>query len=147
MQHDPRMEYRVIPAPRQGERARGVRTGAGRFAHALESLMNEMAAEGWHYLRADTLPCDERSGLTRRTTVFHAMLVFARPRSAAAAQPEAAEARSDTPAPLAETAAEAPAPAVSSPAPSAVKATTRLHPFSARSAGDGSPRLGPAHRD
>jgi hypothetical protein len=74
----PAYEYRVVPAPVQGRKAKGLKTSAERFAHALESLMNEMCAEGWDYVRADTLPCEERSGLTGRTTVYQNMLVFRR---------------------------------------------------------------------
>ncbi|MDP3377653.1 MAG: hypothetical protein Q8S53_04755, partial [Brevundimonas sp.] len=32
----------------------------------------------WDYVRADTLPVDERSGLTGTKTSFHNMLVFRR---------------------------------------------------------------------
>ncbi|MCV2873572.1 DUF4177 domain-containing protein [Defluviimonas sp. WL0050] len=71
-------EYRVIPAPNRGEKAPGVKTGPDRFAHALASVMNELARDGWEYLRADTLPSEERSGLTKRTTVYHSVLVFRR---------------------------------------------------------------------
>ena len=73
-----RYEYRVVPAPRRGEKARGVRTTEERFALALTSLMNELGAEGWDYLRADALPCDERAGLTGTKTSFQNMLVFRR---------------------------------------------------------------------
>lgn len=71
-------EYKVIPAPRRGEKARGVKTTADRFALALSQLMNRLGAEGWEYLRADTLPCDERVGLTGSKTTFQAVLVFRR---------------------------------------------------------------------
>lgn len=77
-------EYRVIPAPRKGEKARGLKTTEARFAHALTLVMNQMAAEGWDYLRTDTLPAEERVGLTGRTTVFQHMLVFRRRLAAAA---------------------------------------------------------------
>lgn len=72
-------EYKVVPAPVKGEKERGLKTGAERFAHALESAMNEMAAGGWEYCRAETLPAEERSGLTSKTTVYHNLLVFRRP--------------------------------------------------------------------
>lgn len=71
-------EYKVVPAPNRGEKARGLKTPADRFANALASLMNELAREGWDYLRADTLPSEERTGFTKRTTVYHAVLVFRR---------------------------------------------------------------------
>lgn len=75
MQH---FEYRVVPAPRRGEKARGLKSTEDRFAHALTQLMNDLAREGWEYLRADTLPCEERSGLTGKSTTFQNLLVFRR---------------------------------------------------------------------
>lgn len=71
-------EYKVVPAPAKGVRARGVKGTEARFAHALTTLMNEMARDGWEYLRADTLPCEERQGLTGKSTSFQNMLVFRR---------------------------------------------------------------------
>lgn len=73
-----RFEFKVIPAPKRGEKARGVKTTEERFALALTSLMNQLGAEGWDYLRADTLPCDERVGLTGSKTTFQNVLVFRR---------------------------------------------------------------------
>lgn len=72
-------EYKVVPAPRQGERAKGARSGPERFAAALMSVMNALGRDGWDYLRADTLPCDERVGLTGKSSSFLHMLVFRRP--------------------------------------------------------------------
>lgn len=74
----PKFEYRVVPAPRRAIRVKGLRTNEDRFAYALEGLMNEMGAEGWEYVRADILPCEERAGLSGRRTVYHNMLVFRR---------------------------------------------------------------------
>lgn len=73
-----RYEYKVVPAPTRGEKAKGVKGAPARFAHALTALMNEMGRDGWDYLRSDTLPCEERQGLTGKTTVFQNMLVFRR---------------------------------------------------------------------
>jgi hypothetical protein len=73
-----RFEYKVIPAPKRGEKARGVKTTEDRFAHALTTLMNQLGAEGWDYVRADALPCEERVGLTGTKTTFQNVLVFRR---------------------------------------------------------------------
>ena len=73
-----RFEYKVIPAPKRGEKARGVKTTEDRFALALTSLMNDLGAEGWDYVRADALPCEERVGLTGTKTTFQNVLVFRR---------------------------------------------------------------------
>jgi hypothetical protein len=74
----PRYEYKVIPAPRRGEKSRDARTSEDRFALALTTLMNQMGRDGWEYQRADTLPCDERSGLTGTKTTYQNVLVFRR---------------------------------------------------------------------
>lgn len=74
----PEFEYKVVPAPTRGEKAKGVKTPEARFALALEQLMNQLAAEGWEYLRADMLPSEERQGLTGTTTNWRNMLVFRR---------------------------------------------------------------------
>lgn len=80
-------EYKVVPAPSRGKRARGVKGPDGRFAHALQEVMNALAAEGWEYLRSDTLPNDERTGLTSVQTTFRSILVFRRPSATAEAKP------------------------------------------------------------
>ncbi len=71
-------EYKVVPAPTRGKKARGLKTPADRFALALSEVMNELAAEGWEYQRAETLPSEERSGLTGRSRVDHNLLIFRR---------------------------------------------------------------------
>jgi hypothetical protein len=83
-----RFEYKVIPAPKRGEKARGVKTTEDRFALALTNLMNELGAEGWDYVRADALPCEERVGFTGSKTTFQNMLVFRRPLGQGAAETE-----------------------------------------------------------
>ena len=93
-----RYEYTVIPAPSRGEKAKGAKTPVDRFALSLAAELNRMAAEGWDYVRAETLPTEERSGLTGRSTLYHNVLVFRRlvaaletaaaPRAAGQPQPE-----------------------------------------------------------
>ena len=73
-----RYEYKVVPAPQKGLKAKGVKAGADRFAFALQSLMNDLASDGWEYQRAETLPSVERSGLTGSTTEWRNVLVFRR---------------------------------------------------------------------
>ncbi|GAA6199482.1 DUF4177 domain-containing protein [Aquicoccus sp. SU-CL01552] len=75
----PRYEYKVVPAPAKGRKAKGVKTPEARFALSVETVLNEMGAEGWEYLRAELLPSDERSGLTGSTTHWRNVLVFRRP--------------------------------------------------------------------
>ena len=96
-------EYTAIPAPIRSEKAKSAKTPAERYALTLTDAINQMAADGWEYLRAETLPSEERSGLTGRTTLFHNLLIFRRPK-AAALKPRAlteAEIKPAAPAPAA----------------------------------------------
>ena len=101
-------EYAVVPAPKKGLKAKGVKSTEDRFAYALQTVMNEYGAEGWEYVRTDTLPSEERSGFTGRTTVYQNMMVFRKAR--VAAEPVAAAALLTPPVPAPQ-AAPAPAPA------------------------------------
>lgn len=129
-------EYKVIPAPRKGEKAKGAKTVSERFGVALGRVMNELAVDGWEYLRADTLPCDERVGLTGTATHFHNMLVFRR-----ALRPAVAEV------PVAAASPPRPAPRAEAPEPQADPADERtvLSPFAAPPAPGAAPPVGPAH--
>lgn len=69
-------EYKVIPAPRKGLKAKGLKSNEDRFAHSLQELINTEAKAGWAFLRAETLPSEERSGFRARTTVYRSVLVF-----------------------------------------------------------------------
>lgn len=97
-------EYKVVPAPAKGTKAKGIKTPEDRFANSIEILMNEMAAEGWEYQRAELLPSEERSGLTGSTTNWRNVLVFRR--ALAAQAPAAAAPAADTVRPPARTAPE-----------------------------------------
>lgn len=132
-------EYTVIPAPRKGQKVKGAKTVAERFGVALSQVMNDMARDGWEYLRADSLPCEERVGLTGTATHFHHMLVFRR----ALARPVAA--LPAEPAPLAAEAAAQVAPVLPAlPSPAApAEARPPVSPFAAPVPGR-APALGPA---
>lgn len=94
----PRYEYKVVPAPAKGQKAKGVKAPEARFALAVEELLNRMGAEGWEYLRAELLPSDERSGLTGSTVNWRNVLVFRRLKEGAAEafQPRLVEAPDPT---------------------------------------------------
>lgn len=86
-------EYLAIPAPVHAQKVKGIKDPAERHAHTVSALMNEMAAQGWEYLRADVLPCVARRGLTGTVTVYNTLLVFRR--LTAAAREQAMGARPD----------------------------------------------------
>ncbi len=95
----PSFEYKVVPAPKRGLKSKDAKGTEARFANALMQVMNQMGADGWEYQRADTLPCEERVGLTGRQTTFQHMLVFRR----TVAEPVAAPAPQPIPERVAET--------------------------------------------
>ena len=149
-------QYTVIPAPARGEKTKGAKTGIERFAATLTDTLNEMARDGWDYVRAETLPAEERSGLTSRTTVYHNVLVFRRALATTRSEPVvAAPARAE---PMPATQPEAPEVAPKSPFSAPMRATskpeeTAIRPRSVEptlTAPEPSipsgPRLGPASR-
>lgn len=72
-------EYKVIPAPNRPAKAKGIKTVSEKFALSLTGLMNEMARDGWEYIRAETLPCEEKKGWMRRSDISsQTLLVFRR---------------------------------------------------------------------
>lgn len=146
MQH---YEYTVIPAPDRGSRAKGGKTPADRYAAALAGVLNQMAEDGWDYVRAETLPSDERSGIASRQTLWHNVLVFRRSLAAEAVVAPAPAAVAREPEPAAES-APAPADAAKAPAPAKNEIFTQPPLRKAESAGEpaapSGPRLGPAAR-
>lgn len=124
-------EYKVVPAPAKGTKAKGVKTPEARFANSIEILMNDMAGDGWEYQRAELLPSEERSGLTGSTTNWRNVLVFRRalkdattedaavaaPVVAAPVQAEPAPEFRHTPPPLTATAGDPEAPTGATPVP------------------------------
>ncbi len=78
-----KFEYKAVPAPNTGTKAKGVKTTEDRFALSLTDALNEMAEDGWEYVRAETLPCTERKGLTGTQQTYQNILVFRRLEAAA----------------------------------------------------------------
>lgn len=70
-------EYKVIPAPERADKVKGLKRPEDRFAHKVEEVLNDMAAAGWSFLRAESLPGEARR-LLRTQIVTHNILVFYR---------------------------------------------------------------------
>ena len=51
-------EYKVVPAPRRAKRVRGVKAAEELFALTLTDAINEVARQGWEYVRAEHLPAE-----------------------------------------------------------------------------------------
>lgn len=80
-------EYRTVALPRSHKKAPRRRGAAEKIAAILETVINETAAEGWEYLRAEEVASQERPHLlSARTTVHHTILVFRREVAAAPAR-------------------------------------------------------------
>ena len=80
-----RYEYKVMAAPTRAPKVRGADSVEARFAVALAGVLNREGMDGWEYLRAETLPVEERAGLTGTRTSFRTVLIFRRPAGPAAA--------------------------------------------------------------
>lgn len=99
-------EYKAVPAPNTATKAKGVKTREDRFALSMTEALNEMAADGWEYVRAEMLPLSERKGLTGTQTSYQNILIFRRLKEAALTLDESPRIRS-VPAPSFEEAAPA----------------------------------------
>ncbi|MEJ6709614.1 MAG: DUF4177 domain-containing protein [Amylibacter sp.] len=102
-------EYKAVPAPNRSKRVKGVKGTAGRFAAVLTQTMNEQAAEGWEYLRSDSLPVEEKPGMFKsKIETYQTVLVFRRAVAAPVETPMASyienqsDIDEDVPAPAAE---------------------------------------------
>ena len=78
-----KFEYKAGPAPNTGTKAKGVKTTEDRFALSLTNMLNELAEDGWEYVRAETLPVTERKGLTGTQQTYQNILIFRRLEAAA----------------------------------------------------------------
>lgn len=77
----PVYEYKVMPAPRQAKKVKGVRGAAELFAHTLAEAINVAARDGWDYVRAETLPAEAPAGWFRRgARSEETVLIFRRER-------------------------------------------------------------------
>lgn len=74
-------EYLALPAPRRGQKVKGLKTPTERYAHEMTTLLNDLAAEGWEYCRSECLPSEERKGLMGTTVVQNHLLIFRRPKA------------------------------------------------------------------
>lgn len=72
-------EYDVVPAPKKPMRVPGLTREDDRVAYELSSLFNEMAVDGWEYVRADVINIDDVTGIAGNVPKSHTLLVFRRP--------------------------------------------------------------------
>lgn len=72
-------EYDVVPAPKKPMRVQGISREDERVAYELSALFNDMAIEGWEYVRADAIHIDDVTGISGNVPKTHTLLVFRRP--------------------------------------------------------------------
>jgi hypothetical protein len=102
-------DYKVVPAPKRAKKVKGVKLPEELFALTLTEAINEVARQGWEYVRAEHLPAEASRGWFR--SALHGeqtVLVFRRARESlgprlAAVQHEAPD---SAPAPAPVSAAE-----------------------------------------
>lgn len=90
-------DYKVVPAPRRARKVKGVKNADELIAMTLADAINEVARQGWEYVRTESLVAEGPAGWFRRATAAdHTVMVFRRarevvgPRIAAVAGPEPA---------------------------------------------------------
>jgi hypothetical protein len=74
-------DYKVVPAPKRAKRVKGVHGVEELFALTLTESINEVARQGWEYVRAEHLPAESPGGWFRGSTAGEqTVLVFRRAR-------------------------------------------------------------------
>lgn len=136
-----RYEYKVVPAPQKGTKAKGVKTPEGRFANSVEQVLNQMGQDGWEYQRSELLPSEERTGLTGSVTNWRNLLVFRRavqaetpPVPEAPAEVEADDTPTARPVPGPEEALPEPTPTTQVAAPAPIAAEVKDPPLTLKEA-------------
>lgn len=74
-------EYRVVPAPRQPAKGKGLRGGPEeRYGHGLEQTLNAESRRGWEFHRVETVTAEIKRGwLSRPRPEAVSVMVFRRP--------------------------------------------------------------------
>jgi hypothetical protein len=76
-------DYKVVPAPKRAKKIRGIKSTEELFAHTLTEAINEVARQGWEYVRAEHLPAEGPGGWFRGPQAGEqSVLVFRRAREA-----------------------------------------------------------------
>jgi hypothetical protein len=102
-------DYKVVPAPKRAKKVKGVKLPEELFALTLTEAINEVARQGWEYVRAEHLPAEAPRGWFRGSAPSEqTVLVFRRARESlgprlAAVRPEPEAYDTPAPAPAAPT--------------------------------------------
>lgn len=71
-------EFKVVPAPIRPRKLTGLARGQDRFCATLTDVMTDLGLEGWEFVRAETLPFENRRLWFWRTRAPRSCLVFRR---------------------------------------------------------------------
>lgn len=70
-------EFRAVPCPQRAQRHQNMPKGADAFSETLTNAINELAGEGWDYIRTEAVTVKTR-GFLRRRSEDRTFLVFRR---------------------------------------------------------------------
>jgi hypothetical protein len=113
-------DYKVVPAPKRARKVKGIRAPDELFALTLTEAINEVARQGWEYVRAEHLQAEASRGWLRSASQGEqTVLVFRRERESLGPRLAAVRAEPEAPVPPD---APAPLPAAEPPTPPAERA-------------------------
>lgn len=74
-------DYKVVPAPRRARKIKGVKSAEELFAMTLAEAINEVARQGWEYVRTESLVAEGPAGWFRRgSSSEQTVMIFRRSR-------------------------------------------------------------------
>ncbi len=81
-----RFEYKVVPAPMRVEKAKGANTLEEKFAQTLAGALNAEGAEGWEFVRSETMAAEDKRMLRKSAVAEVTVLIYRRLKSAGQSQ-------------------------------------------------------------
>ncbi len=72
-----RYEYQVVKTPSKSTKYKGMEKGADTFAQTLMDGMNELAREGWQFVRTEVM-MEERRSIFGNSRVNHDYMIYRR---------------------------------------------------------------------
>lgn len=73
-----RFEYKLVKAPQKSNKYSGLNKLDDKFAHTLMDSMNDIASDGWQFLRKEVMTETKRRGFFGRKSTSHDYLVYRR---------------------------------------------------------------------
>ncbi|MEM1065274.1 MAG: DUF4177 domain-containing protein [Pseudomonadota bacterium] len=73
-----RFEYKVVPAPVRVDKTTGANTLDEKFANTLQSALNAEGAEGWEFVRSETMAAEDKRMLRKSAVAEVTVLIYRR---------------------------------------------------------------------